>query len=203
MDDALKTGKTFDAIAEHFDKTRNRPWKEVIKFLEEGKGRLLDMGCGNGRHSKVAMDLGYRVVGLDASGELLKICKGKPIEAHWVQGDVKTLPFNSHSFDRLICIAVIHHLRDLRVEALKEMRRVLNIGGKILISVWARELERWDLEENERDTMVPWHREDGTIIDRFYHLYTLDELVNDVEMGGFTVTYKYRSGGNNYVEACR
>lgn len=202
MKDARRASNTFDAIAEHFDKTRNRPWKEVIEFLEDCEGTLLDLGCGNGRHIVEALNKGLKVYGADVSMELLRICRQKINgEAEFVRTDVKSLPFEGGSFDYVIYIATIHHLKKGRVESLREAKRVLKDGGKLLVSGWARELDRWDLEEEEKDVIVPWHREDGEVIDRFYHLYRLKELEEDVKKSGLDVKRAFDSKGNNYVEA--
>lgn len=202
MEDARRASETFDSIAEHFDKTRNRPWKEVVDFLEGCEGALLDIGCGNGRHLMEALDIGLKIYGVDASSELLKICRKKTGDkAKVVRSGVKSLPFKDESFDNAIYIASIHHLKKARVKSLKESKRVLKEGGKILISGWAREQDRWDLEEDEQDVIVPWNREDGEVIDRFYHLYRLDELCEDVKKSGLKVVKAFHSKGNNYVEA--
>ncbi len=202
MKDVKRASDTFDAIAEHFDKTRNHPWEEVVEFLEECEDTLLDMGCGNGRHLLEALERGLEVYGIDASIELLHICKKKlDDKAELVRADVKSLPFECGSFDNIIYIATIHHLKQDRVDSLKEARKVLKEGGKILVSSWARELDRWDLEDDEQDLIVPWHREDGEIIDRFYHLYHLDELSEDVRKSGLKVIEAFHSKGNNYVKA--
>jgi len=202
MKDARRASKTFDRIADHFDKTRNRPWKEVTEFLEDCEGSILDMGCGNGRHLLEALDNNLEVYGVDASIELLNICKHKVEEnLELVRADVKSLPFEDGSFDNIIYIATIHHLKQGRVKSLEEARRVLRDGGRILVSGWARELDGWDFEEEKQDVIVPWHREDGEVIDRFYHLYRLDELKEDVSKSGLKVIEAFHSKGNNYVEA--
>ena len=51
------------------------------------------------------------------------------------------LPFRDEGFDGGLSIAVIHHFAttERRVRALRELARILRIGGKLLISVWAME----------------------------------------------------------------
>jgi len=51
------------------------------------------------------------------------------------------LPYRDESFDAALSVAVIHHLatRDRRVRALRELARILRVGGRILITVWAKE----------------------------------------------------------------
>ncbi len=206
--DFERSSRTFDSIAEHFDKTRNRAWDEVVEFLSNCEGNLLDMGCGNGRHAIEGLKRGCRVVGIDASMELLKICKKnvrnkvtRDFHVDLLRADVKKLPFQKNTFHNVIYIAAIHHLKSGRVESLEETKRVLKPGGRVLVSSWARELDRWNLDEGEKDVFVPWHREDGKVVKRFYHLYTLDELENDVKSANLDIVEKFRSKGNNYVEA--
>ena len=202
MEDAHRAAETFDSIAEHFDKTRNRPWKEVEDFLEETSGRTIDIGCGNGRHSEIAIKKDHEVVCLDASYNLLKIAREKLMKkGDLVRSGIKKMPFKDDSFDNAIYIAAIHHLKKGRFDSLLETRRILKSGGRLIVSSWARELDRWDLDKDEQDVMVPWTREDGKIIERFYHLYRLDELKEEVKKADFKIIDFFHSKGNNYVIA--
>lgn len=55
--------------------------------------------------------------------------------------DNLSLPFRDESFDAVLSVAVVHHFAttDRRVAALRELARVLRIGGKLIITVWAME----------------------------------------------------------------
>lgn len=55
--------------------------------------------------------------------------------------DNLALPFREESFDAVLSIAVVHHFAttERRVHALKELARILRIGGRLVISVWAME----------------------------------------------------------------
>lgn len=72
--------------------------------------------------------------------------------------DNLALPFRDESFDAVLSIAVVHHFAttDRRVQALRELARVLRIGGKLIISVWAMEQRHRKFES--QDVLVPWHR---------------------------------------------
>ncbi|MFO7791983.1 MAG: class I SAM-dependent methyltransferase [Candidatus Saliniplasma sp.] len=202
MKDAKRASKTFDEIADHFDKTRYRPWDEVVEFLQSINGKIIDLGCGNGRHSLEAKELGLEFICLDVSRKLLDIAKDKTgNDGEYVRSGLKRLPFKSNTFDNALFIAAIHHLSQGRVESLKESKRILKEGGRIMISSWSREQERWDLDEDESETFVPWHKRNGSIVSRYYYLYRLDELADDVKESGLKILKKFKSEGNNYIVA--
>lgn len=63
--------------------------------------------------------------------------------------DNLALPFRDESFDAVLSIAVVHHFAttERRVHALKELARVLRIGGRLVISVWAMEQKHRKVNE--------------------------------------------------------
>lgn len=65
--------------------------------------------------------------------------------------DNLTLPFKDCSLDAVLSIAVIHHFSttERRVCALRELARVLRIGGRIIITVWAMERRHRKVYNNE------------------------------------------------------
>ena len=72
----------WDKIAKSFDKTRNKPWKICIEFIESlsKTDLVLDVGCGNGRHLIPCTYKVKNVLGLDISKEFLKIITTKQIK---------------------------------------------------------------------------------------------------------------------------
>lgn len=72
--------------------------------------------------------------------------------------DNLSLPFREGSLDAVLSIAVIHHLAttERRINAIRELARVLRIGGRIIISVWAMEQSHRKFES--QDVLVPWRR---------------------------------------------
>ena len=62
------------------------------------------------------------------------------------------------SLDAALSIAVIHHIATVerRVRALRELARVLRVGGKVMISVWA--MEQKHRKFASQDVLIPWHR---------------------------------------------
>ena len=72
--------------------------------------------------------------------------------------DNLALPYRDESIDALLSIAVIHHIAtaERRVHALRELARVLRVGGRVMISVWAMEQKYRKFES--QDVLLPWHK---------------------------------------------
>lgn len=104
---------------------------------------VLDIGCGTGtltfatkEHQPEA-----RVVGLDGDPTILEIASGKKHnsghEVQFVDGLSYQLPFARHTFDRVLCSLLLHHLEsDSKTVTLAEIRRVLRPGGQLHIADW-------------------------------------------------------------------
>lgn len=111
--------------------------------LEVGAGdRLLDVGCGEGRHCFGALERGAQVVGVDLDLESLRPAsgalraRGKELGrlAVLIQGDAFRLPFPDGCFDRVICSEVMEHVHDAPGAA-RELARVTRPGGTVAVTV--------------------------------------------------------------------
>ena len=197
--------RVYDTIAEEYSCARTTPWPEVLEFVDKlpPRSTVLDAGCGRGRHTTRLVERGHRVVGVDASRKLLEIAHRQLASAGFGLGDVCRLPFHDETFTAAIVVAVIHHLaseRD-RIQALREVARVLRPGSSALVTVWAREQARFDdaveIRTGSGDVWVPW-RAGGREVLRFYHLFADNELSEVVLKSGLRVAKYFRSA-DNYV----
>ncbi|XP_008546113.1 uncharacterized protein LOC103570226 [Microplitis demolitor] len=133
---------------------QNRHWPKIYKFLEELEpGALVcDIGCGNGKYLSINNNIFQ--VGADKCKKFTDIARRKNNEV--LICDNLALPFRDESFDAVLSIAVVHHFAttERRVNALRELARVLRIGGKLVISVWAMEQRHRKFES--QDVLIPW-----------------------------------------------
>ena len=130
--------------------------------------RLLDLGCGFGRHAYgalrrgadvVACDLGHAelaevrdmVATLRASGEIPADPIGTAVGA-----DARRLPFADGAFDRIIAAEILEHIVDDGA-TLTELARVLRPGGTMAVTVpsWLPEKVCWLLAEDYHAPAVP------------------------------------------------
>ncbi|CAL5055904.1 unnamed protein product [Urochloa decumbens] len=133
--------RVYDAIAPHFSATRFAKWPKVAEFLNSLRpgSVVLDAGCGNGKYLGFNPDCFF--IGCDISPPLIEICAGRGHEV--LVADAVNLPYRDNFGDAAISIAVLHHLStdDRRRKAIEELIRVVQRGGLVLITVWAREQE--------------------------------------------------------------
>lgn len=127
--------------------------------------RILDIGCGNGRHTAAAFDLYEgRVVGADPNMHDLQdaharlclhasLANGRKNEWSLAGADITRLPFGDDSFDLVICSEVLEHIPDHRT-AIDESARVLKPEGHLVVSVPRRWPETicWALSPQYRRT---------------------------------------------------
>ena len=108
-----KTRQDYNLIADDFSRTRSSIWLETKalfdKYLSAGE-RVLDLGCGNGRYYEYFKEKGLDYHGLDNSEKLVEVARKRYKEADFQVGDALNLPFSDNFFDKVISIAVFHHI---------------------------------------------------------------------------------------------
>lgn len=101
---------------------------------------LLDLGCGWGRWSIAAARTGYRSVGLDPSLDAIRAARSVTgqlgLDAGYVVGDARSLPFGDDTFDVVFSYSVLQHFSKQDVRAvLSEAKRILKPGGTVLVEL--------------------------------------------------------------------
>jgi SAM-dependent methyltransferase len=120
--------------------------------------RLLDVGCGPGPDTATFADRGYDVVGFDLTAAFLQRAHDT-VDAPFVRGDMRTLPFTPGAFDGVwACASLLHVPREDAPGTLREFRRVLDAPGTLVATLKRQGTDR--------------HSDD----DRYFERYTHDQL---------------------------
>ena len=101
----------------------------ALRFLGDGPGRLLDLGCGGGAHAAAFADHGWTVTGVDVSTAQLELARARGAEV--VQADAAALPFEDASFDAVVSMFTHTDLDDFAA-AIREAARVLQPEGALV-----------------------------------------------------------------------
>ena len=148
--------------------------------------KLLDFGCGAGRHSVYFAQRGFQVYGFDKSASAVKQAT-QTIERENFHADLKVwdmtqpLPYKDNFFDAVIATRVIHHTYTDNIKKItKEINRVLRTGGYLFLQIPAyMRQDRRDKREDHKFTEVElrtYIASEGEEKDIPHHEFTRQEL---------------------------
>lgn len=190
MTSELNQQQIWEKIAEPWSKFRNRPPQEVINFLKDKEGKVLDLGCGSGRNFIKNDNIEY--YGIDFSSEMIKLAqkaaKAQAIQAKLKQGDATNISFEDNFFDAALFISTLHCIEDegARKRALEELFRVLKEGSEAMISVWNKGAGGRLSSLDAKEGFINWSK-DGRKYPRYYYAYDKPELEQLLQEIGFTI----------------
>ncbi len=94
------------------------------------------MGCGGGYISRLLVKKGFRVIGVDISGNVVKLARKNVPGAKFYKMDMRKLKFGAGSFDGITSFyAIIHVPRKYHLLVLKEFSTLLKPGGFLLLTM--------------------------------------------------------------------
>lgn len=216
-----ETPAIYDKIADDFSDTRGKWWQgfgDFAKYVEDG-GKVLDVGCGNGRMAQIFVGKRVEYLGLDNSKELIRIAK----ERYKDKGDfqfeicdalsIENCKLKIENFDLILMIAVLHHIptREGRQKIINDLYRALKPGGHIVISNW----NLWKIGGRKRfryypylfdwrfkssrgvksfsDAFVPWKADlpKAEWQARYIHSFGRGEMARLMKAAGFKIEANY------------
>lgn len=176
---------SYDRVAqryaeEYFAELERKPFDR--KLLDDfaasvrGPGEVCEIGCGPGQIARYLKDRSVKMCGVDLSEEMVKTaCRLNP-DIQFAQGNMLALNAPDESFAGAVSFyAIIHLKREDVTRALKEMNRVLQPGGRLLVSFHSGEGE---LHRDE------WY---GQPVSIDVTLMTSDEMAAHLEAAGLVV----------------
>lgn len=143
--------------------------KEVIptftQHLSPEKGPVLDAGCGDGYGTWTMAKLGFEMVGIDISGEMIQKAgqrQDQGLKMQFRQADIVQLPFADEAFAGILSINVLEWVES-PLAALQELKRILKPGGLLCLGILGptaaprqHSYKRLYGQEVICNTMMPW-----------------------------------------------
>jgi len=142
--------------------------EDICRRVTDRRPRILDVGCGTGANLLMLSKYGD-AEGVDVSEDALAFCRERGLE-NVKLGAAEQLPYDDGTFDLVTALDVVEHLDD-DLAGLREMRRVLRPGGRVLLFV-PTFMFLWGLQDD-----VSNHR----------RRYRMPELRRVLEQAGFEI----------------
>lgn len=144
MDIVRQTIQTYNRIApDYCKKTRQSKFleweesyiKKLLSFISESNPLILDVGCGDGRHTILIERNGGRSIGVDLSKNMLEEAKALYPDGDFRKMDMRSLLFDDNSFDGIWASGSIYHVtKSDAKKVVEEFRRVLKMDGVVAIN---------------------------------------------------------------------
>jgi SAM-dependent methyltransferase len=142
--------------------------EDICSRVTDRRPHILDVGCGTGANLLMLSQYGD-AEGVDVSEDALAFCRERGLE-NVKLGAAEELPYDDGTFDLVTALDVVEHLDD-DLAGLREMRRVLRPGGRVLLFV-PTFMFLWGLQDD-----VSNHR----------RRYRMPELGRVLEQAGFEI----------------
>lgn len=200
-------------MANEFSHTRFLVWPELSVFIPyfPPGGKILDLGCGNGRLIKILQESQkkYEYLGIDFSERLLAKARQQFPDHVFQVADMTKLDLPDQSFDVVCLVASFHHLKTKveRQKLLDDIYHWLKPGGILFMTNWhlwqpkyrkyffqnLRDKKSWN------DCFIPYKLPNSQkFYWRFYHHFTKNELTDLLKKSKFVLEPKgvYRTKYN-------
>lgn len=111
---------------------------QILKGRFEGRQRILDAGCGEGRNLRYFLNNNYDIYGVDNNPMAIQMAqmtyKNVP-KQNWKVGAIEGLEWEDKFFDAVICSAVLHFAQDENhfLRMIEQLARVLKVNGQLFI----------------------------------------------------------------------
>src|SRR3989338_907130 len=140
--------RQYDQVAPAYDKRWEGYVFSSLSFLKEwmrvtGSEKILDVACGTGALEELIVKEhpSQSMTGVDISENMLHVAKRKLAaypSVSFFQSGATDLPFAEDTFDLVVCANSFHYFDD-PAASLREMRRALKKGGRLIILDWCRD----------------------------------------------------------------
>ncbi len=171
--DYAKLAADYDAVRGSDALDRDYWFAGLAKVGRVHRGdRILDLGAGTGRFSRLAAEVGA-VVAADASLDMLSRARGKGPFAR-IRADAHSLPFDADAFDVTLLVMILHQLADVP----RALREVARVSRRVAIATSDMSARTLGILDEAFPSLLA--------IDRA-RFPRIEHLVRDLESAGFSV----------------
>lgn len=205
----------YKEFAKYYDTLyRNKDYEKEVIFLSNfllSSSKILDVGCGTGRHASFLEELGHNVDGVDLNSEMLEIAKNR-IKGNLYNQNILDLNINL-KYDFIIAMfAVVNHLHNLKELEIvfKNLKDLLNDNGKILIDLHnpqssgqkidiyndIKRTMKWfyDFDTKIENSEITFEIGDLTYVDKHtFRIFSIEEIKKVSEKCGLKVINVYQN----------
>lgn len=133
-------------------------WVKILKTIKnKSTVKVLDLGCGAGRHTKLLKELGFDVYSCDKNFGMVNQTRNTmsingwskvKLERRITKQSVNKLSYKSDFFELIICHGVYHNAFNFKMlkKSISESSRVLKNGGELLFNIFTDEFLAEDLK---------------------------------------------------------
>ena len=158
-------------------KPRDRELLDQFAAQVKDRGQVCDLGTGPGQIARYVSERGVDVIGIDLSPAMVELARQAHPDVRFQQGDMRALPFLDDALGGITAFySIIHIPRGEVVDVLKELRRVLQPGGLLLLAFHrgseVHHLDEWwdqpvsvDFFFFQTDEMLGYLADAGLLID--------------------------------------
>lgn len=203
-DDIPNINKHFyNENARDFSLSRANVWDSFLyikdKYINDGDS-ILDIGCGNGRFSRIlGNDIHY--TGVDFSSKLLSIARHSFPQYKFYLKDVTKEGWydNMGLFDIVVAVAMFHHISEEKTRQVffHYIKKILKDGGFFIFSIWnIKNIEKYNpIKGRKNDYLIPWQ---GGKSFRYVHQFQDGEIENYISLASFNLVEKFEFEQNYY-----
>lgn len=174
----------------HWNKGNLKKWEQSVVGFFQKEAKVLDIGCGMGREAFALSDMGFSVVGIDISEEVIKqvvqLALNNRYDIPFLVYDGHELPFEDESFEVVIIWAQTFGLLygdTYKISFLEECRRVLKKDGVVSFSGHDNEY----LAEFYKQYTIGRKFHPYSDAEIYWESFLLEELISYAENAGFSV----------------
>lgn len=156
----------------------------VPSFKKHKVNKVLDLGCGAGRHCILLASSGLEVIGLDISKNALKmarqwVLKEKLENVAFVRATMTDIPLSDRCLDAVVSVSVIHHALKKDIMAIvSEVHRILNKNGWFIANLASVNDPRYGTGQMlEKNTFLILEGYEEKRFGELHHFFTKQEAL--------------------------